>query len=252
MALLIAVLFLAMCSACSNQENEDSASPDAATAAINSRFASFAAGDVITFGSFEQDDYLANGSEPIEWIVLDIKDGKALLLSKYGLDAAPYHTENEGVAWETCMLRAWLNNEFLNTAFDETQRSAIQTTEVDNSESQRFSKWDTDGGNNTQDKIFLLSYKEANQYLHVTVNILNNFGANCSPTGSAVSHGAQANSSILTSDGDVTAGWWLRSPGEYPTSASFVDECGAVNDDFVGYIKCIRPVFWLDLGSDII
>ena len=40
-------------------------------------------GDIITFGHYEQDNNLDNGAEPIEWIVLDVQDGKALLLSKY-------------------------------------------------------------------------------------------------------------------------------------------------------------------------
>ena len=47
-------------------------------------------GNIVAFGRYEQDNDLTNGPEPIEWIVLDVVDGektKALLLSKYGLDA---------------------------------------------------------------------------------------------------------------------------------------------------------------------
>ena len=74
--------------------------------------------DMILFGHYEQDNDLGNGPEPIEWIVLDTQDGKALLLSKYGLDAVPYNDDNNrAVTRETCTLRTWLNDTFLNAAF---------------------------------------------------------------------------------------------------------------------------------------
>ena len=38
-------------------------------------------GDTVFFGHWEQDGDLGNGSEPIEWIVLDKIDGQLLLLS---------------------------------------------------------------------------------------------------------------------------------------------------------------------------
>ena len=86
------------------------------------------AGDVVTFGHYEQDNNLDNGPEAIEWIVLDMQEGKALLLSKYGLDAIPYNTEYVNITWEQCTLRTWLNQDFLKTAFDEKEQSAILTT----------------------------------------------------------------------------------------------------------------------------
>ncbi|MBP3696995.1 MAG: hypothetical protein J6J45_05560, partial [Clostridia bacterium] len=66
-------------------------------------------GDYITFGSYEQDNDLSNGKEPIEWLVLDKQDGKVLVISKYALDAKPYNDEYVDVTWETCTLRSWLN-----------------------------------------------------------------------------------------------------------------------------------------------
>ena len=78
-------------------------------------------GNVVTFGHYEQDADESNGPEPIEWIVLDVQDGKALLLSKYVLDAKPYYTEGTDITWETCTLRTWLNNYFLNNASSQEQ-----------------------------------------------------------------------------------------------------------------------------------
>ena len=50
-------------------------------------------GDIVTFGRYEQDNNLDNGPEEIDWIVLDIQGDKALLLSKYGLDAKQYNRQ---------------------------------------------------------------------------------------------------------------------------------------------------------------
>ena len=39
-------------------------------------------GCLVEFGAYEQDNNLKNGKEPIEWMVLDVKNGEALLRSK--------------------------------------------------------------------------------------------------------------------------------------------------------------------------
>ena len=89
---------------------------------------------MIPFGHYEQDNNPGNGPEPIEWLVLDIQDGKALLLSKYGLEAKAYNTKFVDITWENCTLRTWLNGEFLAKAFSAEEQSAILLTEVDNSD----------------------------------------------------------------------------------------------------------------------
>ena len=43
-------------------------------------------GDYISFGSYEQDNDVTNGKEPIEWLVLDVQEGKAKILSRYALN----------------------------------------------------------------------------------------------------------------------------------------------------------------------
>lgn len=86
---------------------------------------SIAVGDIMTYGHYEQGNDLDNGLEPVEWTMLDVQDGWALLLSRYALDAKPYHEAREDdtwksygvVYWDTCTLRAWLNGEFLEATF---------------------------------------------------------------------------------------------------------------------------------------
>ena len=121
-------------------------------------------GDIVFFGSYEIDNNLDNGREPIDWIVLDVRDGKALLLTKYCLDAKAYHNYNKekvDITWEDCTLRAWLNGAFLESSFTEYEKKAILLTDVDNSDAQGNSDWDKTGGNDTQDYVFLLSHHEA-------------------------------------------------------------------------------------------
>ncbi len=211
-----------------------------------------AAGDVITFGHYEQDNDLDNGPEAIEWIVLDVQDGKALLLSKYGLDAKPYNNERVDVTWENCTLRSWLNGTFLNEAFTAQEQNGILTTSVDNSSSQGY--WRTNGGNNTQDRIFLLSYAEANKYLDVQYWEIDgsdqNMKSRTSPTAYALQAGAGTSDDYKTADGAVTGWWWLRSPGDYQDYAASVDLDGSLNYDSVHYASgVVRPALWINLES---
>ena len=197
--------------------------------------------DVIVFGRYEQDSDLGNGPEPIEWIVLDTQDGKALLLSKYGLDAVPYNDDNNSaVTWETCTLRTWLNDTFLNAAFTQEEAEAILMTQVDNSDSQGYEKWTTPGGNDTQDKLFLLSAAEAKQYFGVIK--LNEYNM-----------AARLTSTPYASTKRASSYWWLRSPGWTEFKAAFVNHYGALESSMSFAIGnfAVRPALWLDLGTSV-
>lgn len=198
--------------------------------------------NIVIFGYYEQDYDLNNGSEEIEWIVLDYdeKEHKALLLSKYGLDTKRYNEIMTNITWENCTLRKWLNDEFMKEAFSAREQAAILMTEVDNSVSQGFSEWDTYGGNNTQDQIFLLSFTEANRYLED--NYINQ------NTSSHVSFTAYA----ISKDTWGSSMWWLRSPGRFQNLAAYMGANGSYFSDlFVNRDVYIRPALWLDLESDI-
>ena len=201
-----------------------------------------AIGDVITLGQYEQDNDLSNGSEAIDWVVLDVQDGKALVISKYALDAIPYHAEKAEITWEACTLRSWLNNEFLNTAFSAKEQSAILLTTVDNSSAQGYSGYYSYDGNNTEDRIFLLSYNEAfNVYFH------SNNERVCRLTPYALANVEKASPMFQVED---IALWWLRSPGENAKCAARIDDDGGrINSPVHREDLAIRPVMWLDLSS---
>ena len=214
----------------------------------------FNPGDIVTLGSYPQG---ANGEvKPIEWIVLEKQDNKALLISRYGLDAKPYNTEYTNITWENCTLRKWLNGEFLNKAFTAKEQTGILTTAVDNSAAQGYSDWSTSGGNNTQDKVFLLSFAEANKYFGVRyyeeAGAGDNVKARVQPTAYAIAQGAWTNIDYKTESGEPAGFWWLRSPGGSRSYAAFVYAGGSLSSSYVDYVlHVVRPALWVDLKSGI-
>ena len=211
-------------------------------------------GSYVSFGSYEQDDNVANGPEPIEWIVLDYDEvnNRALLLSRYGLDAKPYNTVCVDITWEKSTMRTWLNGKFMNNAFSKAEQGAIVTTVLDNSKSQGYSRWDTNSGDNTQDKVFLLSYAEANKYIGVTWEDSNNLTSRVTPTAYALKQKAYTSGSSKTADGSAAGWWWLRSPGSSQENAACVLTDGSLhNIDVSNYYGCIRPALWINLEYDI-
>ena len=193
-------------------------------------------GNYIKFGAYEQDNNTSNGKEDVEWLVLEVKDGKALVISKYALDYKPYNTSNADVTWETCTLRKWLNNDFLGSAFSADQKAMIPTITVSADKNPEYS---INPGNATQDQVFLLSITEANKYF-------SSYSARqCKSTDYAVANGA-----LESNSGNCW--WWLRSPGEYESGAAYVDNDGDVEED--GFLvnfgnHAVRPALWIDLNS---
>ena len=193
-------------------------------------------GSYINFGVYEQDNNTSNGKEDVEWLVLEIKDGKALVISKYALDCKQYNTSYTDVTWETSTLRKWLNNDFLGAAFSAEEKAIIPTVTVSADKNPKFS---TNPGNATQDKVFLLSIPEAIKYFS------SDSARQCEPTDFAVANGAW----------EIDSGncwWWLRSPGGKQLYAANVDTDGDVyrnGNDVDNDNIAVRPALWIDLNS---
>ena len=194
-------------------------------------------GDIVTFGNYEQDGNTGNGAEPIEWLVLDKKDDRILVISRYGLDCQPYNTTYTKVTWETCTLRNWLNSEFYNTAFSDSEKASVITTTIENPNNAGYG---TQGGNATSDNVFCLSIDEANRYF------ASDEARATKPTAYAVSRGVYASASTGWYAGNCY--WWLRSPGNYQHRAADVYNYGSVTDggDDVNYGSIAdRPALWI-------
>ena len=192
-------------------------------------------GGEFIFGSFEQDGDESNGPEPIEWIVLETDWNRAFVISKYLLCSRPYNSAAGLITWETCELRAWLNGEFLDTAFDEAERAAIIETTVTD-EGNPYPGYDPFPGADTLDRVYILSITEAQTLFPTDAERLAYFkyeehepGANGLP-------------------------WWLRTSGANNSYETYVmwdgmiDPYGLLFDDFAGHIteSGIRPVMWIE------
>ena len=116
-------------------------------------------GKKYTFGSYEQNGNESDGSEEIEWTIVDRvllgENGvEVLLVSEDALDYQPYNTSLSDVTWESSSLRQWLNESFLNAAFNEDERAMMMDTVV-------TSASNSESGNDVKDKVFVLSEEEA-------------------------------------------------------------------------------------------
>ena len=93
---------------------------------------------------------------PYEWRVLDVQDGKALIITENVIEERKYNEESKDVTWETCTLRKYLNGGFLRKLTGEQQRRIAETRVINENNPQ----YGTKGGNDTSDRIFLLSLEE--------------------------------------------------------------------------------------------
>ena len=196
-------------------------------------------GDYVFFGTYEQDNDSSNGKEDIEWLVLAKNGNKTLVISKYALDWQQYNTSDTDVEWESCSLRKWLNGTFASSAFTSDEQRMIQNATVTADENPSYS---TSPGDNTTDKVFLLSIEEAEKYFATDES------RKCSPTAYAEAQGA-------ATSGEATCYWWLRSPGGEQYNAAYVSTEGSVN--YYGnivysvhyYIAVVaaRPAMWIEL-----
>lgn len=120
-------------------------------------------GDVVTLGTYEQDNDEANGKEPLEWRVLAKDEEKVLLITDKVIDCVPFNNEmQEWIIWEDSSLRAWLDGEFIENAFSEDEAERILETSNTNDENRDYG---IPAKENTTDRVFLLSIKETTEYL---------------------------------------------------------------------------------------
>lgn len=197
--------------------------------------------------------------EPIKWRVLSIEDNKAFVLSDKGLDNQMYNETNSEVTWETCSLRNWLNNSFYNT-FSAEDKNAIVLTANKNTTS--FYNGDK-GGNDTNDKVFLLSLDEVCSSDSAVSygfsrgwvkDILKWGGYNRRYLKTTTYAKAMGNLMQYGYPADGTCNWWLRSIGYDKKTASIVQGDGIVIASGYGVLNsrvAVRPALHLDLSKKV-
>ena len=236
-------------------------------------------------GTYEQDNDTKNGEEPIEWTILSVEGGKALVISKQILHNwsyfNPWWIKYKYTYWSHSYIgdfhenfwgsqpespsrrftvngsddilmedksrgkeeelynselhcRYWCNSVFYNDAFSDAERERILLTHnvnPDNPESH------VDGGPDTDDYVFFLSYDELMQFMPTAESRA------CTQTKAALSEGRN----------NTAHYWWLRTPGRFRVNAVIVYGNNGhvtlygtdVGHDSVGY----RPCMWITIGG---
>ena len=210
----------------------------------------------------------------LSWQVLDVQDGKALIITENIIETRPFNTESVAVTWETSSLRHYLNGVLLRTFSQEEQRVIIETR-LSNPDNLWYG---TPSGNDTVDKIFLLSVGEVDKYFGNSGDYVNkNRKQYITGTGQMVvnkdgslisnSHDNDRIAFYDSRHGRMALAWWLRTTGDVShygyiengvqhneilinMTATTVLETGyievggpLVNAESVG----VRPVLWLNL-----
>ena len=192
-------------------------------------------GGIVTFGTYPQVKYSAE-SAPIEWKVLDVQGDKALVISDKVLEMVRFNEKYADTTWAGSILRSWMNGEFYDKAFSESEKAAIQATKISTPDN---AKYGTKGGEDTEDKVFALSVEELEKYFPEAA------ARRAEPTGHATEDGVYT----YTETGYTI--WWLRSPGYVQYAASRVSVGGAVSDmiyDDVRAHRGARPAMWISIG----
>lgn len=182
----------------------------------------------LVFGHYGRD------RAPIVWKLLSLVDGEALIITKECIDSRNYNSSYEKTTWETSSVRKWLNDDFLAGAFTDSERELMVRSFVRNPDNY-FNR--VNGGNDTEDTVFLLNTDEADFYFD------DRFARQALAGKAALEKRAYVAGTGYTA-------WWLRTPGSDEVHASNVDYYGmAVNIGFlVNYTSnCIRPAMWIKM-----
>ena len=209
-------------------------------------------GQTFTMGRYEQDNNLRTGVEPIEWQVLTLQSDRALVISKYALETITHSEMQQSTSWEGSSYRKWLNDEFYNTSFNENEKNKILQVTNENPDNPEYG---TDGGNRTQDRIFLLSLDEAKSYF------TSDEARKCEITeyvkGTFITTGGIYSYYYRRPD-DYGAMWMLRTPGSRENMRVLVNMIGSIElsgspcDAMLGCDKTLftlRPAFWIKTSS---
>ena len=216
----------------------------------------------------DSDTYHYFKYEPIKWRVLKVNGNQAFLLSDIALDDQRYHTVSESITWETSTIRSWLNGygassnkqgkdysskNFIGSTFSGNEKSVIINTSVVNDNNINYG---TEGGNNTTDKIFLLSESEVygdNAVTHGFVSSYNTYdeARRCKSSTYAKAMGTYSDTRAAYKG---NCWWWLRSPGYGTHYAALINNCGYVSShgSSVDYGDAgVRAALNLNLSSNL-
>jgi hypothetical protein len=191
--------------------------------------------DLITFGMYT-------------WQVLAVEEGhRALIITQDIVDLRWYHHQFVDITWADCALRQYLNQEIYSTFSQDEKARIIEVTNknVDN-------PWfNTKGGADTTDHLFLLSLEEVCQYFGNSRANLRNKGRQTWLIDDENNANRQARY------GTDFHSWRLRSPGYYGRTGASINKHGHVYVRGNGVFGSprdgggVRPALWLRVDDQI-
>lgn len=199
--------------------DESSLEPPPEEVIVKETMADASVGDAVVFGMYEQNGNTADGAEKIEWIVLEKQDDKLLLISRKCLDTKPINETRSDVEWNQSTLFAWLNGEFAQNAFSETELASLI---------------EADGA-----KVTVPSAEEAKKYYEY------DSWRTAEATEQAIKNGARVQNGKTW--------WWLLDKGEIASSNSYVYFNGTIRTDglSVDYQSvAVRPMMWVSSSAE--
>ena len=196
-------------------------------------------GNIIEFGKYD-------------WIVLDIKKDRALIITEHIVEQRPYHDAYTEVTWADCALRKYLNGDFYDE-FSMADKLRISPVVNKNPNNEWYG---TSGGADTEDRIFLLSMEEAAcQYFGDSSSLLYNPRKNQRYWFERKDKNNSKRVATLESNNKQVWWWWIRTPGRVGVKAVYIHGDGNIgiqgNNILKGNIadgKCtggVGPALWL-------
>jgi len=187
-------------------------------------------GEIIQFGGYD-------------WRVLDVDaQGRALIITENVIGQRAYHNTWTSVTWESSDIRRYLNGEFYNS-FSELDRARIRETTVVNNNNPWFG---TPGGNDTTDRIFLLSLEEVVRYFGDSGQLGNQNHNNNEWWGFRDQYSEYR---IARDASGNPRWWWLCSPGIVDYYVAIVYSDGYVDVYGINMFSAsvgVRPALWLN------
>ena len=220
-------------------------------------------GDIVQMGIYEQDGD-PETEDPICWDVLD-KDGDSILIISH--DVIGYQRFSDSyncVIWEDSQIRTWLNEEFYTDAFDKETQACIKESVLENPSIAGYvtgadeSIWESRG--DTTDRIFLLSWKEAEQYYGNRLTDAYILGRR--PSRAVLQKRETIFTDIIIeelpamypysrhlADGTERLPWMLRSTGMKDYNILLIGYEGKWDQDYPDSYNGVRPAMWVNVGD---
>lgn len=191
-----------------------------------------------------------------QWRILSIKTDKMLLLTDEIIEQRDYHHKKEEITWEYSEIRHYLNHEFIER-FNASDKNKIIGVQIKNENNPWYGSF---GGNDTNDRIFLLSLNEVVRlYFGDSSRLLDNPKKNQRYWFDRKDENNVKRRAFLL---ESSWWWWTRTPGKNNKVTTYVHGDGNIGIQGNGISRTsfntlhpktqsnqggVRPALWLKI-----